>query len=66
MSSDVGVLIPRDSSSEIWAEVLEKIFSDKPALQKMGELGHERVKNNFSKDLMISKTFEVYENVIRK
>ena len=66
VSSDVGVLIPRDSSSEIWAEVLEKIFSDKPALQKMGELGHERVKNNFSKDLMISKTFKVYENVIRK
>lgn len=64
VSSDVGVLVPRDSSPEIWAEVLEKILSDKPALQKMGENARIRVKNNFSKDLMISKTFEVYENIV--
>lgn len=66
VNSDVGLVLPRDSSPKVWAENIEKIFSDKQALQKMGENALIRVKNNFSKEKMIQKTFEVYENVIRK
>ena len=66
VNSDIGLVLPRDSSPKVWAESIEKIFSDKQALQKMGESARDKVKNNFSKEKMIQKTFEVYENVIRK
>lgn len=64
VTEDIGVLLPRCANAEIWARNIKKILSDKQKLEQRGRNSYRSAMENFSKEMMISKTFEVYKEII--
>ena len=62
VSSEVGILIPRNADADVWAEAINEIL-DKD-LREMGNKAREVVNSKFSKEIMINKVFEVYSGVL--
>lgn len=66
VKSEVGVLLPRCANAEVWANNIKKILMNKESLDRMQQSAYMSAKNNFSKGMMIEKTFKIYDDVVGK
>ena len=60
-----GYLVKPGNPEEISAYVL-KLLNDQPLAQKMGRLGHSRVKEKFALKKIVEQTSSLYENLLNK
>jgi glycosyltransferase involved in cell wall biosynthesis len=58
-----GILVPPKDSDAI-AGALRQLLKDLQARQRMGAAGRERVEKNFTLELMVDRTLEVYRRLL--
>lgn len=59
LHGETGFLVPPEDSVELTAAI-KRLIQDKELAKRLGENGYNRVKEYFSKEIMIKKTEELY------
>ena len=63
LNGKTGILVPPKDSASL-AAALETLALNRDLCEAMGEAGRQRVASLFTRELMVSKTTEVYERVL--
>ena len=59
-----GILVPAQDSKAL-ANAFRKLISDPQLRQRMGKAGRETAVNEFSIEIVIQKTFSVYQDLFK-
>ena len=62
-NGETGIIIPPKDEQAL-ADAIIRCLSDPDLTKEMGQRGYETVKNRFSLEAMVAKTFQVYDQVL--
>ena len=63
LGEGTGILVPPKDSDAI-AGALRRLLKDPQARQRLGAAGRQRVEKNFTLELMVDGTLEVYRRLV--
>lgn len=65
VDGETGIIVPVGDHEQL-AKAIMSLLQNPELAQQMGQKGYERVRDHFSLEQMIDKTFSIYEEVMRK
>jgi len=63
--NETGILVEPENPEKL-ADVVESLIKDPAARERMGELGRERAERLFSLETMADKTFNLYNQILKR